>query len=77
MKDSRIQFCIGLFIAISAIPGNLIAQNNAESGKAFNAQQRSIVRVAVYTSTGDLQPLKSALNEGLDAGVTINEIEVE
>jgi len=74
MKDSRIQLFIGLFMVISSISGNLNAQGKVEPDEALNAKQQSIIPIAAYTSTGDLQQLKSALNEGLDAGLTINEI---
>jgi 4-carboxymuconolactone decarboxylase len=40
----------------------------------LNAKQKSIVTIAAFTATGDLKNLKTALNEGLDAGLTINEI---
>ena len=42
--------------------------------EALNAKQQSIVTIAAFTANGDLQKLKTALNEGLDAGLTINEI---
>ncbi|MCW0483822.1 carboxymuconolactone decarboxylase family protein [Gaoshiqia sediminis] len=37
-------------------------------------KQLSTIPIAVYTAKGELQQLKPALNEGLDAGLTINEI---
>ena len=40
----------------------------------LNAKQEKIVTIAVFTANGDLQKLKTALNEGLDAGLTVNEI---
>lgn len=40
----------------------------------LNATQKGIVTIAAFTANGDLQKLKTALNEGLDAGLTINEI---
>ena len=54
--------------------GSLSAQNKAESNKAFTIKQQSIVPIAAYTAKGELQQLKSALNKGLDVGLTINEI---
>ncbi|GGB25519.1 cupin domain-containing carboxymuconolactone decarboxylase family protein [Puia dinghuensis] len=48
---------------------------NAMSGRAsLNARQRSIVSIAAFTAKGDLQNLNGALNNGLNAGLTINEI---
>jgi alkylhydroperoxidase/carboxymuconolactone decarboxylase family protein YurZ len=47
---------------------------NMDANQALNAKQQSIVTIAVFTANGDLQKLKTALNEGLDAGLTVNEI---
>ncbi len=40
----------------------------------MNAKQQGIVTIAAFTAKGDLERLKTALNEGLDAGLTVNEI---
>lgn len=40
----------------------------------LNAKQKKIVTIAAFTAKGDLPKLKAALNEGLDAGLTVNEI---
>jgi 4-carboxymuconolactone decarboxylase len=40
----------------------------------LNAKQRAIIPIAAFTASGGLAQLKSALNEGLDAGLTVNEI---
>ncbi len=42
--------------------------------EGLNAKQEKIVTIAAFTALGHLQKLKTALNEGLDAGLTINEI---
>ena len=42
--------------------------------EGLNAKQEKIVTIAAFTANGDLQKLKTALNERLDAGLTINEI---
>ncbi len=54
--------------------GSLYAQNKVESNKALTTKQQSIVPIAAYAAKGELQQLKPALNEGLDAGLTVNEI---
>ena len=50
----------------------------ASEGKAventLNPKQQSIIAISSFTANGDLEKLKSALNEGLDAGLTVNEI---
>ena len=40
----------------------------------LNPKQQSIIAISSFTANGDLEKLKSALNEGLDAGLTVNEI---
>ena len=42
--------------------------------ESLNARQENIVTIAAFTANGHLYKLKTALNEGLDAGLTINEI---
>jgi 4-carboxymuconolactone decarboxylase len=42
--------------------------------QALKAEQESIVAISAFTASGDIPRLKNALNEGLDAGLTINEI---
>ena len=42
--------------------------------EVFSAKQQNIVTIAAFTAKGDLQKLKTALNEGLDSGLTVNEI---
>ncbi len=51
---------------ICCFSGSLSAQ--------LTTKQQSIIPIAAYTATGELQLLKPALNNGLNAGLTINEI---
>lgn len=48
-----------------------MAQTNSNS--ALDAQQQAIVIIAAFTARGDLEQLQAAFNNGLDAGLTINE----
>ncbi|ADU72802.1 carboxymuconolactone decarboxylase family protein [Pantoea sp. At-9b] len=41
---------------------------------SLNASQRAIVPIAAWTAKGDLPALSQALNAGLDAGLTLNEV---
>lgn len=42
--------------------------------QTLNARQRGIVTIAAFTANGDLEKLKPALHDGLEAGLTVNEI---
>lgn len=50
------------------------AQNMDNENQVLNARQENIVTIAAFTAKGDMPQLKKALNEGLDAGLTVNEI---
>jgi alkylhydroperoxidase/carboxymuconolactone decarboxylase family protein YurZ len=43
-------------------------------GQSLTAKQQNIIAIAAFTANGDLERLKVALNDGLDAGLTVNEI---
>jgi alkylhydroperoxidase/carboxymuconolactone decarboxylase family protein YurZ len=64
-----------LFVFIATcLYGSLSAQNTTDSNKALSIKQQAIVPIGAYTSIGELQKLKSALNQGLESGLTVNEI---
>jgi len=45
-----------------------------DKNQALGAKQQGIIPIAAFTANGNMEKLKSALNEGLDAGLTVNEI---
>ncbi len=45
------------------------------TGDGLSVKQRGIVPIAAFTAIGDLPKLRSALREGLQAGLTVHEIE--
>ena len=59
-------------------PGVLVLLGLMAAGQAktdaLNSKQAGIVTIAAFTASGDPAKLNTALNEGLDAGLTINEI---
>ncbi|WP_088655490.1 carboxymuconolactone decarboxylase family protein [Geofilum rhodophaeum] len=61
-------------IAFSFLSFQLNAQNETTTGSQLSLKQKNIVAIAALTAQGELQTLKSALNAGLQAGLTINEI---
>lgn len=47
---------------------------NAQEMDTLNRRQQAIIPIAALTAKGDMEHLKTALAEGLDAGLTKNEI---
>jgi quercetin dioxygenase-like cupin family protein len=72
------KMAIGKFLIIVVAMGflslQLNAQNKMSTNQQLTAKQQSIVQIAALTAQGELQALKPALNKGLDAGLTVNEI---
>ena len=62
----------GVFILLAG----LITVTEAEdmNGRALDEKQKSVVMISAFTANGDLEKLGPALNRGLDAGLTVNEI---
>ncbi|WP_243699242.1 carboxymuconolactone decarboxylase family protein [Flavobacterium hiemivividum] len=60
-----------LFVLLLSI-NTMNAQN--KENLVLNAQQESIVKISALTAVGNLEDLKIQLNKGLDAGLSINEI---
>lgn len=61
-------------VALWFLTLNLSAQNEMSPTQSLTEGQQSIILISGYTARGDLEDLKVALNAGLDAGLTINEI---
>jgi alkylhydroperoxidase/carboxymuconolactone decarboxylase family protein YurZ len=62
----------GIFISVFTIA--IISEAQTMQNEGLNAKQEKIVPIAAFTAKGDLDKLKTALNEGLDFGLTVNEI---
>src|ERR1700712_2558465 len=63
-----------LLLILTLSINKMNAQSNMKANQSLNAQQQSIVSISALTAVGDLEHLKTELNTGLDAGLTINEI---
>ncbi|WP_342089231.1 carboxymuconolactone decarboxylase family protein [Dyadobacter sp. OTU695] len=63
-----------LFFALTVTANTMNAQDKSSGAAALNAHQQSMATIAALTAAGELPQLKSALNAGLDAGLTVNEI---
>ncbi len=63
---------MALAITLNSISVALKAQNNQNS--YLSPKEQSLIHIAALTGKGDLSKLKMALNDGLDAGLTVNQI---
>lgn len=74
MKIINMKTLIALLIVMSCFSINLIAQNSMETSGALSEKQQALIPIVAYTASGNLQKLKPVLNNGLDVGWTVNEI---
>jgi len=51
-----------------------ISEAQTMKNNDLNARQQSIIPIAAFIARGQMEKLKTALHEGLDAGLTVNEI---
>jgi 4-carboxymuconolactone decarboxylase len=72
MNEKHTAFLALLFASMFSFAAISEAQTMKNEG--LNAKQEKIVTMSAFTAKGDLEKLKTALNEGLDAGLTVNEI---
>ncbi len=61
-----------LFVMAVTVSTSINAQPNADQN--LDSKQQAIVRIAALTGKGDLEKLKTELNGGLEAGLTVNQI---
>lgn len=74
MKNLYKKAIIILTVVFIAVAGVVITEGAQAMTNALNSNQQSIVAISAFTANGDLEKLKTALNEGLYAGLTVNEI---
>lgn len=72
-RETFITALVSVLFSFLIMSTSLEAQT-MHSNQALSAKQQSIVTIAAFTAIGDLSSLKPALNNGLDAGLTVNEI---
>ncbi|QJW89572.1 cupin domain-containing protein [Spirosoma taeanense] len=80
MTHLKLFFLIGLFAFCSAKsvkaqqPTNAANSLRMEAGQELSAAQQAIVTISAFTAQGNMAQLQNALNTGLDAGLTVNEL---
>ncbi len=72
MNDKIVVILASILVVMVSFAAVSEAQTVKNEG--LNARQKSIVPIAAFTASGDMDKLKTALSEGLDAGLTVNEI---
>lgn len=71
-KNKLLQWTMLFVFTITSSTMN--AQNKNSTPTTLNEHQQSMAAIAALTATGNMPQLKTALNTGLDAGLTVNEI---
>lgn len=70
----KVKILLSLVIAVGCLTINLNAQNKMNINQTLTPKQQSIISIAATTAKGDLSSLKTELNGGLEAGLSINQI---
>ncbi len=66
---------LGNQYSVAATEQRIRSENEVKSVKnTLSNQQQAIIPIAAFAATGDLESLSRGLNQGLDDGLTINEI---
>jgi len=71
LKWIKVQLAIALGLALSR---STVMNAQTNKDRPLDAREQNIVMISALTATGDLKHLRTALNSGLDGGLTINEI---
>lgn len=73
MNKLIIEF-LAIILAMMFIFAAIAEAQPMDKNLALSSKQQGIIPIAAFTATGDLEKLKVALNDGLDTGLTVNEI---
>jgi 4-carboxymuconolactone decarboxylase len=74
MKSINTKTILGLMIVFLSLCIIAKGQMNTKNEDTLTVKQLSIIPIAGFSAKGEVRNLKSALNKGLDAGLSINEI---
>lgn len=61
-------------LIITVVCISSISEARAEESKTLSSKQKNIIPIAAFTANGNMPKLEAALIEGLEAGLTVNEI---
>lgn len=65
---------LGIWLGAMLGTADVADAGSAPSEAALTAKQRSIIPIAAFTADGNVEKLKAALADGLQNGMTVNEI---
>ncbi len=71
MKYEKLRY---IFIVIIIVLIGFLIGDKTMADENLSLKQQNIVMISSYTARGDIKDLETALNKGLDEGLTINEI---
>ena len=74
MNQYKIIVSILFLWSVSMFTNPIKAQEVMAIEKGLSVQEKNIISIAALTAKGDLVNLKMALNNGLEVGLTVNEI---
>lgn len=72
MKTIAAHILMGGVVLLSGIGS--VSQAQTIKSEALSEKEKAIVPIAAFTASGDIGKLKPALNQGLDKGLSINEV---
>jgi quercetin dioxygenase-like cupin family protein/alkylhydroperoxidase/carboxymuconolactone decarboxylase family protein YurZ len=70
MKRTKVFMRLAMVAFLAGITNSL----NAQQATAFDAREKHIVTISAFTAKSDLIALQKALSDGLNAGLSVNEI---
>lgn len=74
MKKKMILLLAGMIVTMSGFTNILEAKSVNAEKQGLNSKQEAVAAIAAFTANGDLDSLKPVLNEGLNSGLTVNEV---
>lgn len=72
--DEKVTWLEKVELPKSSQPLNVNEQQKVNASTPLTNRQLSLIPIAAFTATGNLEQLKPALIKGLEAGLTVNEI---
>ncbi len=72
MRTGFIVFLFSLFSVTCSFAAEA-GMEKTQRTEALDVRQQAIIPISAFTANGDIERLKSALNDGLDAGLSVNE----